>query len=1012
MRNSTESYLKKISFKLIKKMQNSGAIRLFAILLAIVSLYQLSFTFFTSRTEKAAKEFAMGDPDKEFAYLDSMANEPVYNFLFLKKYTYKECKDNEINFGLDLKGGMNITLEVKVADIVKALSNYNNNPVFLEALKRAEAKEKNSTKDFITLFAEEFEAIDNQAQLATIFNTVELKDQVKYNSTNKEVLNVLRAESESAISNAFNVLRTRIDRFGVTSPNIQRLDKAGRVLVELPGVTDPNRVRKLLQGTASLEFWETYNNAELIEYMIQAENKSLLLFADKEKKSAEKDSTVVSKESDIALLGKLDSDSLSQTNDAKSLSSFLMFMPAGHGPVVGTAVAKDTAEVNHILNNESVKSVLPRDLKLLWTVKPLQGKEAQGWVNRPVNPKESVFQLVAIKVTSLDKRAPLEGDVITNARHNVGQRGSSYEVSMSMNNEGAKAWARLTKANLQRSIAIVLDGFVYSFPTVQSEITGGSSQITGNFTPEEAQDLANILKSGKLPAPAHIVEDTVVGPSLGQEAIDSGMNSFLWAFLAVLIYILIYYGFRAGIVADFALLANLFFILGVLASFGAVLTLPGIAGIVLTIGMSVDANVIIFERTKEELRAGKSIASAIADGFSNAMSSILDSNITTLLTAVILFFFGTGPIKGFATTLIIGILCSLFAAIFISRLIFDWMLKRKIEFGFTTKLTENFMQNLDFKFLSKRKLTYVLSGVAIIVSIVALSTKGLQQGIDFTGGQQFVVRFDHPASTVDVQESVSASMEGATVEVKIYGKENQVRISTNYMADSGSDEAQAEVEERLYNGCKPFIDSSVSKETFLSDYRMSSQKVGPTIAADIKEKAFYAVVLSLIVMFLYIFLRFRKVEYGAGAVVALIHNVLIVLGVFALFNGILPFSMEADQSFIAAILTVIGYSINDTVIIFDRIREYVTNHPKQDRTITIDGALNSTLSRTLNTAFTTLLTLIVIFFFGGEVIRGFVFAMIIGIAVGTYSSLFVATPLAFDIMNRRDKKAAALDAKK
>ncbi len=987
-------------------MQNSGAIRLFAILLALVSLYQLSFTFFTNKTEKAAKEFAKGDHEKEFAYLDSMANEPVYNFLFLKKYTYKECKDNEINFGLDLKGGMNLILEVKVADIIKALSNYNDNPVFLEAIKRAETKEKTSTKDFITLFAEEFESIGNGAQLATIFNTVELKDQVKYNSTNKEVIEVLKKESDSAISNAFNILRTRIDRFGVTQPNIQRLEKAGRVLVELPGVTDPQRVRKLLQGTASLEFWETYNNSELVQYMMEAEAKSHLLFADKAA-AATTDSSANAAKEDIALLGKISTDSLANKAEAKSLSSYLMFMPAGHGPVVGTALAKDTAEVNTIINNETVKSVLPRDLKLMWTVKPLQGKEAQAWVNRAINPKESVFQLVAIKVTSLDKRAPLEGDVITNARHNVGQRGSSYEVSMTMNSEGSKTWARLTKANLQRSIAIVLDGFVYSFPTVQSEITGGSSQITGNFTPEEAQDLANILKSGKLPAPAHIVEDTVVGPSLGQEAIDSGFSSFLWAFLAVLIYIVVYYGFKAGIVADFALLTNLFFIMGVLASFGAVLTLPGIAGIVLTIGMSVDANVIIFERIKEELRAGKSLANSLADGYSNALSSILDSNITTLLTAVILFVFGTGPIKGFATTLIIGILCSLFAAIFISRLVFEWMLKKKMNFGFTTSMTENFMQNMQIKFLSKRKFAYIFSSILLLISIGSLATRGLKQGIDFSGGQQFVVRFEKPVSTVDVQKALSDEMEGATVEVKVFGKDNQVRIATNFMADSGNENAQAVVEEKLFNALKKFVNPDVTKEVFLRDYRMSSQKVGPTIASDIKEKAFYAVLFSFIMMFFYIFIRFRKAEYGTGAVLALVHDVLIVLGVFSLFYSVMPFSMEADQSFIAAILTVIGYSINDTVIIFDRIREYLAIHPKQDRALTFDGAINSTLSRTLNTSFTTLLTLIVIFIFGGDVIRGVIFAMIVGIVVGTYSSIFVATPLAFDIMKRREKKAEA-----
>ncbi|MBP8790561.1 MAG: protein translocase subunit SecDF [Breznakibacter sp.] len=991
-------------------MQNKGAIRLFAILLAVVSLYQLSFTFFTKRTEKAAKEFAKGDHEKEFAYLDSIANEPVYNFLFLKKYTYMECKGNEINFGLDLKGGMNLILEVKVADIIKALSNHNNNPVFLEAIKRAEAKEKSTTKDFISLFAEEFEAIDPQAQLATIFNTVELKELVKYNSSNKEVIEVLRTESEGAISNAFNILRTRIDRFGVTQPNIQRLEKAGRVLVELPGVTDPQRVRKLLQGTASLEFWETYNNSELIQYLMDADAKSRLLVSGQVEVAQTADSVVAPKtEGDLALLNQISGDSIAKPTDAKSLFSYLMAMPGGYGPVVGTAVAKDTADVNAIINNESIKSVLPRDLKLMWTVKPLQGKDAQGWVNRPINPKESVFQLVAIKVTSLDKRAPLEGDVITNARHNVGSRGSDYEVSMTMNSEGAKTWARLTKANLNRSIAIVLDGFVYSFPTVQSEISGGSSQITGNFTPEEAQDLANILKSGKLPAPARIVEDTVVGPSLGQEAIDSGFSSFLWALLAVFLFMVFFYGAKVGLIADFALLANLFFIMGVLASFGAVLTLPGIAGIVLTIGMAVDANVIIYERIKEELRVGKSVSMAVADGYSNALSAILDGNITTLLTAVILFFFGTGPIKGFATTLMIGILCSLFAAIFISRLIIEWMLQRKQKIEFTTSLTKNFMQNVHIKFLEKRKYAYIFSSVLMVICLGSLATRGLKQGIDFTGGQLFVVRFDQPVSSVEVQQALLKELNGATVEVKTFGQNNQVRIATNFMVEESNEQAQFITEEKLYNGLKPFIKADVDKEEFLSDYRMSSQKVGPTIASDIKEKAVYAIFFSFIVMFLYIFIRFRKVEYGLSSVLALIHDVIFVLGCYSLFYSVMPFSMEIDQAFIAAILTVIGYSINDTVIIFDRIREYLLGHPKQEKTTTFNSALNSTLGRTLNTSFTTLLTLLIIFVFGGEVIRGFVFAMIIGIVVGTYSSLFVATPLAFDVMMRKERKAAALN---
>jgi SecD/SecF fusion protein len=985
-------------------MQNSGAIRLFAILLALVSLYQLSFTFFTNKTEKAAKEFAKGDHDKEFAYLDSMANEPVYNFLFLKKYTYKECKDNEINFGLDLKGGMNLILEVKVADIVKALSNYNDNPVFLEAIKRAEAKEKNSTKDFITLFAEEFENIDKQAQLATIFNTVELKDQVKYNSTNKEVLDVLRKESESAISNAFNILRTRIDRFGVTSPNIQRLEKAGRVLVELPGVTDPKRVRKLLQGTASLEFWETYNNSELIQYLGEAEAKSRLLFEDKTAKEATDSTVAATTTSDLALLGKLSTDTLAQVSEKKSLSSYLMFMPAGYGPVVGTALAKDTAEVNAIINNETVKSALPRDLKLMWTVKPLQGKDIQGWVNRPVGPKESVFQLVAIKVTSLDKRAPLEGDAITNARHNVGQRGSAYEVSMTMNSEGAKTWARLTKANLNRSIAIVLDGFVYSFPTVQSEITGGNSQITGNFTPEEAQDLANILKSGKLPAPARIVGDNVVGPSLGQEAIDAGLISCLVAFIVVLIYMIVFYN-RAGWAANVALLANLFFMFGVLASFGAVLTLPGIAGIVLTLGMAVDANVLIYERIKEELRAGKGLSLAVADGFKNAFSAIFDGQITTLITGIILFVFGTGPIQGFATTLIIGIATSLFTAIFITRMVFEWMLKRKMHITFGNKLTNNLLADTKIDFIGLRKIFYVISGVVILSGIISSVTYGFNYGVDFIGGYTYVVRYDKPVNSNDLRSDLLPLFDNEATEVKTFGNENQVRITTKYLIeDENNENADNIILEKLYEGSHGILDSSVTLEEFVAKNIMSSQKVGPTISKDIVVKAFWAVILSLICIFLYIFLRFRDWRFGLGGVLSLMHDTIAVIGVFSIFRNVMPFSLDIDSSFVAAILTVIGYSINDTVVIYDRIREWRTIHTKWSLKDLFNGAMNSTLVRTINTSLTVLFVLLVIFIFGGEVVRGFIFAMLIGVIFGVYSTAFNSAAIVYDLLRAKEKK--------
>ncbi|MCT4644677.1 MAG: protein translocase subunit SecDF, partial [Carboxylicivirga sp.] len=938
-------------------MQNKGAIRLFAILLVLVSLYQLMFTFKTRSVENVAKEIAGGDLDKEFAYLDSIKNETVYNFLWgARKYTYQECKEREINFGLDLKGGMNLILEVKVADVVRALSNYNTDETFVKALRAAEEAEKSSSKDFIKLFGEEFKKIDPNAQLATIFNTVELKERVSYNSTNEEVLEVIKEESQSAIDNAFNILRSRIDRFGVTQPNIQRLEKAGRVLVELPGVTDPQRVRKLLQGTAGLEFWETYENSELFQYLIQADGKVREMEVAKmavNETPAEVAETTQESTDESTLVDQLaaeatGADSL-EAASAKSLFTYLMPLQQG-GPVVGIALSRDTAEVNGYLSNTTVRSLFPKDVRFHWTVKPVDQKymmEVASRFGKVVNEKETAFQLVALKVSTHDGRPPLEGDVITSARSQTNQRGQ-FEVSMSMNSDGSKRWARLTGANVGRSIAVVLDGFVYSYPRVNQKIDGGQSQITGDFTPEESQDLANILKSGKLPAPARIVEDTVVGPSLGQEAVDSGLTSFIWAFVVVLIYMLIYYGIRAGWVADFALVANMFFIMGVLASFGAVLTLPGIAGIVLTIGMSVDANVLIYERIKEELRSGKGVQLAIKDGYKNAFSAIIDANVTTFLTGLILFLFGTGPIKGFATTLMIGIATSFFSAIFITRLIFEQMLSKNKTLNFDTKLTRNLYKNLHIKFLEKKNMFFVISGIFIIISIGSLSIRSLKQGIDFTGGRTFVVRFDEQVSSVDVQKALTTEFDGAHVEAKQFGNEgNQVRIATNYMIEDNSEEVDNSVEAKLYNGLKSFISGNVSQDEFLSDYRMSSQKVGPTIASDIKRNAGLAIGFSLIVIFLYILIRFRNKEFGFGALAALVHDVLIVLGVFSLTYSIMPFSMEIDQSFIAAILTVIGYSINDTVVVFDRIREYFKLYPKRAKDEVVDAALNSTVSRTV-----------------------------------------------------------------
>ena len=997
-------------------MQNKGAIRVFAILLALVSLYQLMFTYQTRQEENKAKEIAMGVQQIEDNYLDSVANEPIYNFLGVKKYTYRECKEKEINFGLDLKGGMNLILEVRVADILKALSNYNSDPTFNKALQLAEEKEKTSSENFITLFYDSFKELDSEARLAAIFNTVELKGRIDYNTSNDEVIKVVREEAKSAIDNAFNILRTRIDRFGVTQPNIQRLEKAGRVLVELPGVKDPQRVRKLLQGTASLEFWETYELSELVQNLIAANNKVISIENAKaalnktastdDQEGEAKDSLEVKADEETTddLLSQLEGsetavDSLAAPQTQNSLFSVLNPSQRQTGPLVGYSLAKDTSKVNKYLQMEQVRALFPKNVRFMWGVKPLPPREmADGKMS-----KDEIFELVAIKVTSHDGRPPLEGDVVTTARAETGQRGD-YEISMGMNTEGANVWARLTKANIGKSVAIVLDSYVYSYPTVNAEIKGGRSSITGNFTPEEAKDLANILKSGKLPAPARIVEDTVVGPSLGEEAVNSGLSSFVLAFIVVLVYMMFFYGFKAGAVSDIALLANMFFILGVLASFGAVLTLPGIAGIVLTIGMSVDANVLIYERIREEMAAGKGVRLAISDGYKNAFSAIIDSNVTTFLTGIILFVFGTGPIKGFATTLMIGIATSFFTAIFITRLIFEWLLTKKVNVRFSTKLTEGFMKNTKILFLEKRKLFFIISGVAILISLGSLATHGLKLGIDFSGGRNYVVRFEQNVSASDIQSALADEFEGSNVEVKTFGGDNQVRIATNYMIEENGEEVDNTLEQKLYNGLKSTLGANVTFDDFINNYRMSSQKVGPTIATDIKTKAYSAIIFSLIVIFLYILIRFRNWEYGLGAVVSLIHDVIIVLGIFSIFYNIVPFSLEIDQAFIAAILTVIGYSINDTVVVFDRIREFLGLYPKRDKTSVVDSAINSTLSRTINTSLTTFIVLLVIFLFGGEVIQGFVFALMLGVIVGTYSSIFIATPVAFAVLDRKKKK--------
>jgi len=992
-------------------MQNKGVIFTFAVLLALVCVYQLTFTWKSKQIERHATEYAQGNPDKEFQYLDSVSGEVVYNFLGLKKFTYKEVKELEMNLGLDLKGGMNVTLEISVIDLIKSMSDYNNDSTFNTALARATELQKKSQKDFVTLFGEAYEDIDPNAKMASVFNTMELRDRVTFNSTNAEVLDIIREETDAAIDNSFNILRTRIDRFGVAQPNIQQLQTKGRILVELPGVKDQARVRNLLQGTASLEFWETYENQEVYQYMLAA-NKKITEMEGTTVEPSSTDTTATATTGTVADTTKTESSLLNEmtegtTTDSASVDNladfkkeyplFALLNPSTDqqgqlfpGPIVGMAHFKDTIKINTYLHNPQIKSLFPQNMIFRWTAKP-------------VDEAGNYFRLVALKVTSRDGRAPLDGDVITDARQDFDQLGSNPEVAMSMNNEGAKTWQRMTKENIGKSIAIVLDDNVRSFPTVQNEISGGRSSITGLESIEEAKDLANVLKSGKMPAPARIVEEQIVGPSLGKESINAGMYSFVAAFIAVLAYMLFFYSKKAGLAANIALLANLFFLIGILASLGAVLTLPGIAGIVLTMGMAVDANVIIYERIQEEIRAGKGISLAISDGFKNAYSAIIDGQVTTFLTGIILYVFGSGPIKGFASTLMIGIITSLFTAIFLTRMIFEWQLKRNKKITFTAKMTANVLTNTKFPFINKRKIAYFVSGGMIVASLISFAVRGFDLGVDFQGGRTYTVKFDQDVKVGDVQKALTVVFEAAP-EVKTFGSNNQVRITTKYKIDDLTENVDNQVEEALYKGLKDggFLEN-VPYEKFVTDYRMSSQKVGPTISDDIKKDAVIAVVVALLMIFLYIMVRFSNWKYGLGGIVSLVHDSITVLGIYSIFHGILPFSLEIDQAFIAAILTVIGYSINDTVIIYDRIREYLHIHPKRDLQTNMDDAMNHTLRRTMNTSITTLLVLLVIFIFGGPNIRGFVFALLVGIGVGTYSSVFVATPFVYDTTTRFKK---------
>ena len=1010
-------------------MQNKGLVITLAVCLALVSAFYLSFSFVTNSYDKKAAEYAQGDAVKEYQYLDSVAGEKVWF-----GYTLKECREKELNLGLDLKGGMNVTMEVSVSDILRVLSGHNTSDIFNQAIALANQKQKTSGADYLTLFFESFYELDPDAQLASIFSTFELKDKVSLNSTNAEVEKVISEEVNGAIDNSFNVLRTRIDRFGVVQPNIQKLSQTGRILIELPGIKEPERVRKLLQGSANLEFWETYDLVEIFPQLIQINDELAKANASTEAAQTEvKEEKATEVVDDIeALVEATDSLAQAEADQKAALEEFKKNNPLFaaiqlsvnqanqpyQGPVVGTAHYTDTAKVMDMLTSQVAKSILPRDLHLCWTVKSIDAAEAY-------------YQLVALK-SQTSGRPSLEGDVITDARADFGQTSAYANVSMTMNAEGARDWQRITGSNIGKSIAIVLDGYVYSFPTVQNEIAGGNSQITGNFTVEEAKDLANTLNSGKMPAPARIIQEDVVGPSLGKEAITAGMWSFVLGFILIMLYMICYYGFTAGMIANFALLCNVFLLAGILSSFSAVLTLPGIAGIVLTMGMAVDANVLIYERIREERRAGKNLRKAIEDGFSGAISAIIDSNVTSFLTGAILAIFGTGPIKGFAVTYMIGIVSSFLTAVFVCRLLLEAYAKRENakELNFTTKLMQNFLQNTKVNFIGGRKVTYIISGIIIVLGALALNPNffgKLNLGIDFSGGRNYIVRFAQDVNT----EEVNASLDNVFMEAKAelgdeesfalnvitIGDANQVRISTNYLINDNSENVEETIEKLLYEGCKPFLPEGITLGEFKSTEInpeigiMQSQKVGPAVADDITQSAIWAVLAALLGIFLYVLIRFRNVAFSIGALVGLAHDALFVLGAYALLWKVMPFSMEIDQSFIAAILTIIGYSINDTVVVFDRVREYKGLYPKRELISNINNALNDTLSRTFSTSMSTFVVLLAIFCFGGETIRGFVFALMLGVIIGTYSTLFVATPIAYDIQEaiarRKEKKAAA-----
>ena len=978
-------------------MQNKGFVKVFALLLTLVCIFYLSFSFTTGYHNGKAAE----DPKGVQHYMDSMQNERVW----LGIYSLKQCREMQIGLGLDLQGGMNVIMEVSVADVVKALAGHKSDAAFNEALATAKKQSVTSNDDFITLFIKEYKKLAPESRLAVLFATQQMKDKVFTTSTDAEVEKVLREEVQAAIDNSFNVLRTRIDRFGVVQPNIQTLEGSmGRIMIELPGVKEPERVRKLLQGSANLEFWETYNASEVLQSLVSL-NSSLAAVAAAETPAEEAAAT---EESNVDLDAALTGDATSTSNEAaKKQNPLFALLSPNQGNmqncVVGMAHYSDTAAINALLATPEAKKALPQDLRLFWSVDA---------VNKAT--ENNVYSLYAIKSTNRNGRASLEGDVIVEAADSYDQYGNPC-VTMAMNTDGSRRWAQLTKGNVGRSIAVVLDGYVYSAPNVKGEITGGSSEITGSFTIEETKDLANVLRSGKMPAPARIVSEDIVGPSLGQESIQQGIWSFVVAFVLLMVYMCAIYGLIPGAVANAALLINLFFTLGVLASFQAALTMSGIAGIVLTLGMAVDANVLIYERTKEELNGGKQVRAALADGYKNAFSAIFDSNFTSIITGIILFYFGTGPIRGFATTLIIGIICSFFTAVFLTRVVYEhFMNKGKWQnLTFVTNWSKNLMVNTNYNFMKAKKTSFTVFGALVAVMVISLAVRGLSQSIDFTGGRNFVVQFEQQVEPEQVRTLLREVITEDNVQAIALGTDKKtIRVTTNYRINDDAVNVDAEIEEFLYNAFMKggLLSKDLTLATFIDrDNReggsiISSQKVGPSIADDIKTSAVWSVVFALIAIFLYILVRFRNVAYSVGAIVALACDVMMILGCYSLLWGILPMSLEVDQTFIGAILTAIGYSINDKVVVFDRVREFTALYPKRDKFELFNESLNTTLSRTINTSVSTLVVLLCIFILGGDSIRSFSFAMILGVVFGTLSSLFIAAPTAYMLLAKKELK--------